>query len=255
MSTAQPDASRPFMIRCPHCRAPLAVRPDWIGRQVTCRECRQPLRVPSPTSEPPKLVPVPLRTHIGPGVRMGFECPRCRSRLEANSDTAGQVARCPSCGARFQVPEYDGRIGQAGKVRLLDDNDQDPTPLHAYAACGHLAPHIRPGPDGQPRIECPQCQALSDISANNCTRCGTPFTMDGVTNPTQHAGQNFAIASLVLGLLSLPLLAILLPAVLAVVLGVVSWFQRGTPAPSAGALVGMISGAVSLSLGVLHYLV
>lgn len=34
-----------------------------------------------------------------------FQCPRCRKGLSTPADKAGQSAKCPSCGAAFQVPQ------------------------------------------------------------------------------------------------------------------------------------------------------
>lgn len=250
MSSADAEASRRFTLICPKCERPIAVRAAWIGTEVRCPHCSAVMGVPSPRAggQPVRgsLPGLTLQQH-----RFSFICPRCESLLESQPEQSGRTGTCPTCGARFVVPPYQGARDVLRPAALIDSDDQDPTPLHAYAASGHQAPRIHRGADGTPEIECPRCGRRSDITANNCSACRAPFTIEGVPTVQTVQGDALGTASLVLGIVGIPLCALLVPAGLAVVLGLASWLRRSRSRPSGHALAGIVLGLASLGLGLL----
>jgi hypothetical protein len=103
---------------------------------------------------------------------------------------------------------------------------------------------------------CPQCQLSNPPGAAACARCGTDLRGGGAFAYTAAAGgqrKGLAIASLVLGLLSLPTLGILgVGALAAIVLGIVALVKAGrSPAEFGGkgmAIGGIVCAALSLIL-------
>ena len=169
---------------------------------------------------------------------------------------AAQEGQCPTCGNNITIPILD-RYG-----RLIDPKSgqiikQDPHPVHAYAAAGERAPSILRQPDGGQTIQCPRCSAVSPVTANNCKSCGMPFTMEGTTLEAAGASNGFCVASLVLGIIGIPTFFLLLPALLAMVLGGVG-LQRVSSAGGQGggkgmAIAGMICGAIGCVFGAMYH--
>ena len=46
-----------------------------------------------------------------------FVCPRCRTKLKVDDDLAGQVAACPGCGRKLDVPQATAQVKSATKRR------------------------------------------------------------------------------------------------------------------------------------------
>jgi DNA-directed RNA polymerase subunit RPC12/RpoP len=253
MLPANPDAQDCFTLLCLKCGRPIAAQRGWVGQEVQCPHCAAPLCVPPPRDDGQPVRAIPPR--IVPPLRFNFACPRCESQLESDTGPMGQVGKCPTCGARFVIPRFSPGTGVSDVAKLIDANDQDPTPMHAYAASGHQAPRIRREADGTLKIECPRCGHPCDVAADNCAACGVPFTMEGVPRTRLGGGSALATASLVLGLLALPLCLLLVPAALAVALGLTSWLRRWERRPAGQAIAGMILGIISLLLGALSYLI
>jgi len=185
------------------------------------------------------------------GRRYGFLCSYCSSRLEAVESMAAQQGTCPTCGNTIVIPILDSR------GRLIDPTTnevikQDPHPVHAYAAAGHRAPKIVTDPAGNSAIECPRCRRMNAISGNNCLGCGLPFTMDGTMGDAISGTNTWAIASLVLGIVSLPGGFCLggVPPVLAIIFGGIALRGMGrTSSPQSGqgmAIAGIILGVIGL---------
>ena len=187
------------------------------------------------------------------GRRYGFLCNYCSSRLEATESMAGQSGTCPTCGNTILIPILDHR------GRLIDPTTgqivkQDPHPVHAYAAAGHRAPQIVAINEGADRkIRCPRCQRDNPLSANNCAGCGLPFTMDGTVGDAISGTNTWAVASLVLGIVSLVGAGcFIVPPILAIIFGFIALRGgRQTSSPQAGnglAIAGVIMGFVALAL-------
>ena len=96
------------------------------------------------------------------------------------------------------------RTGLALGAGDSGEADQDPTPVHAYAAAGDKAPEIVHLKDAGQAIVCPRCDATSDIEQNYCEACGFPFTMEGANRAAHSTADGYAVASFVVGLISLP---------------------------------------------------
>ena len=101
--------------------------------------------------------------------------------------------------------------------------EQDPHPVHAYAAAGERAPLILRAKDGKQTIKCPRCGGLSPITANNCKGCGMPFTMEGTTLEAAGTSNGFCVASLVLGIIGLPAACTVIPPILALIFGIIGY--------------------------------
>ncbi len=139
-----------------------------------------------------------------PSLRFNFSCRACGSVLEALSAQCGTPGRCPTCAAVFNIPRVDPRTGLALGTGDSGETKQDPTPVHAYAAAGDKAPEIVHLEGAGQAIVCPRCAATSDIEQNYCAACGFPFTIEGANRAAQSSADGYAVASFVVGLVSLP---------------------------------------------------
>ncbi len=242
--TEQPPPTR-FKLICLRCDRPMLARSEWIGREVQCPHCASVLRVPPP---PPDGRPVTAQEPSrSPRRRFNFTCPRCGCVLEAHTGMSGSRGTCPTCAAVFSVPYVNPDTGEPDPISSFETETDERAPLHAYAASGHQAPILHRGVDGEMQIECPRCQARSPIEADACVRCGAPFTLEGAATAAKIERDNWASASLILGVISLPTFFLWLPAVLAVAFGLRSIL---TALHSGGvqtiAIVGVALGSISL---------
>jgi ribosomal protein L40E len=145
--------------------------------------------------------------------------------------------------------------------RLIDPKTrqiikQDPHPVHAYAAAGERAPTIVRKDKAQ-YIICPRCRAQSPISSNNCKSCGMPFTMEGTTLQAAGASNGFCVASLVLGIISIPASCAVFPPALAIIMGIVGYNQASKQEGGGGkgmAIAGIILGVIGAVLALQFYL-
>jgi ribosomal protein L40E len=166
---------------------------------------------------------------------------------------AAQEGQCPTCGNQITIPILD-RYGRLIDPKTRQIIKQDPHPVHAYAAAGARAPQIRRSKEGKQMIVCPRCRANSPITANNCSSCGMPFTMEGTTLEATGSNNGYCVASLVLGIIGLPALIIVIPAILAIILGIVGLRQVSDPdCPTRGgrgmAIAGIVCGSIACLIG------
>ncbi|MGH7180242.1 MAG: DUF4190 domain-containing protein [Tepidisphaeraceae bacterium] len=265
---------------CQVCKKPLSAEPEQAGQLVRCPNCLSTLRVPGEAAAVPAVAgaaveqssgtksseqrPAIRRAQIPPhfrspggGKRYGFNCAFCSSRLEATESMAGQEGQCPTCGSTIVIPIQDryGRLIDPMTGKVIK---QDPHPVHAYAAAGMRAPQIIRRNDGSQMIQCPRCGTQSPVSSNNCKSCGMPFTMEGTTLEASGASNGFCVASLVLGIIGIPAGCALIPALLAIIFGMVGYNQvikSGLDHRGKGmAIAGMICGGLGLMFGAWIYL-
>ena len=269
---------------CHVCRTQLSADDAQAGQLVRCPTCLTTLRVPAgqvqpaaatvgavagtgagaypgmqaaaggggggtATMAPPRpYAPTSGAPRPSVGKRYGFNCGYCSSRLEANESMAAQEGQCPTCGNNITIPILD-RYGRLIDPKTRQIIKQDPHPVHAYAAAGERAPRILRSNDGRQTIVCPRCQAMSPISANNCKSCGMPFTMEGTTLEASGTSNGFCVASLVLGIISLPAFCAIIPAVLAIIFGVIGYNQVTRSGAEGGgkgmAIAGIVCGIAS----------
>jgi DNA-directed RNA polymerase subunit RPC12/RpoP len=247
---------------CHACQTQLSAEQSYAGALMRCPTCFSAVRVPgqaaavavgaggaSGEAAAPiaPSVPPPLGRGIASGRRYGFNCGYCSSRLEANESMAAQEGQCPTCGNNITIPILD-RYGRLIDPKTRQIIKQDPHPVHAYAAAGERAPQIIRRDDGSQVIQCPRCQAVNPISGNNCKGCGMPFTMEGTTVDASGGSNGFCVASLVLGIISIPGACMLVPALLAVVFGIIGYNQVSKAGPDASgkgmAIAGIVCGLV-----------
>lgn len=252
MVAANEESAGAFVMACLHCGRRLTAQRAWAGREVRCPHCARVFRIPpAPGTDRPVRAPFPS---LEPRVRFHFGCPRCQSLLEAHAGMCGEPACCPTCGARVVVPALNPRTHMPDRAALLDSDDQYPTPMHAYAADGHRAPRLERLSDGTMIIRCPRCGARCAVDADACAACGAPFTIEGAPTATGSSDDSRAVAALVLGFISLPLCKLLVPAAVAVVLGVMSLHVGSDRKASGVGIVGLILGIVALAAGVALWL-
>lgn len=191
-----PQETTLIELSCTRCGCVLSAKPEQLGRTVACPQCRHQFVLESPA-----------RSRVDPSdVRpFHFQCLRCGSVLEARANQACQRGKCPTCDAVFQVPEMDPRTGLARANADPGADGENPTPVHAYAAAGNMAPKIIRESDDSLLIECPRCGEREDISANNCSACGLPFTIEGVSAVAVTTGSSEGKTALLLAVLGLPL--------------------------------------------------
>ncbi|MCS7034962.1 MAG: DUF4190 domain-containing protein, partial [Phycisphaerae bacterium] len=167
----------------------------------------------------------------------------------ATESMAGTEGQCPTCGLDITIPILDS-YGRVVEVRPIKHPLQDPHPVHAYAASGKQAPRIVRLSDGAQHIQCPRCGTFSAITSDNCRACGRPFTIEGTIAEGVEGSNGYAVASLVLGILSLPTFCTGVVPLLAIVFGLVG-YQQSPPGEGGGrgmAVAGMICGGISLIL-------
>lgn len=243
-----------FQLDCPKCSRPVTATGELTGRTVACPHCALHFVIPAP-GQPPLVLGRPDAPRHRESLRFTFSCQRCNSILEGSSDLCGDLGRCPTCGAVFNVPQVDRQTGLPTGPAVVADDGQLPTPVHAYAAAGDKAPQIRRADDGELSIVCPRCSTQMPVDANLCTNCGIPFTIEGAAEITGTApsGNGLAIAALCVGIASVPLfmLAVVLGPV-AIGLGVAG-LRRARRLGSTGqgrsmAVAGIICGLVSLAI-------
>jgi DNA-directed RNA polymerase subunit RPC12/RpoP len=243
---AAPETEQ-FTIVCRDCRRPMKARRAWEGRDVQCPYCSSVVRVPAPPSESRAVQAG--RPVLGPKLEFNFGCPRCQTLLESHTGLSGQPGRCPACGARVVVPEVNRRTGRPRRAQLLDDGGEDPTPIHAYAASGLQAPRIFRRADGTQVIECPRCSETCPVDAESCPACGTPFTADAAPSIPSYKSTHRAQIALVLGLVSLPLCMLFVPALAAIAFGALSLRLGAGRHPPVAGIVGIALGVISLAGG------
>jgi ribosomal protein L40E len=240
------DAQAGQLVRCPTCRS--AVRVPGSAAPATADKATSSQRPPVPSS--------PFKSMPGnAGKRYGFNCPYCSSRLEATEAQAAQEGNCPTCGNMITIPILD-RYGRLIDPKTRQIIKQDPHPVHAYAAAGERAPQIVRKEKGQ-FIICPRCRAQSPISANNCKSCGMPFTMEGTTLQAAGASNGFCVASLVLGIISIPASCAVFPPALAIIMGIVGYNQAMKQEGGGGkgmAIAGIVLGVIGAILAMRMYL-
>ncbi len=211
----------------------------------------QPERSSPPDGTPP----------IAPSLRFNFSCRLCGSVLEALIAQSGTPGRCPTCAAVFHVPGVHPRTGLAlGAGAGTGDSgetEQDPTPVHAYAAAGDKAPEIVHVDGAGWAIVCPRCAATSDIERNYCAACGFPFTMEGANRAAQSTADGYAVASFVVGLISLPvcICAGAYGGIGALVAGILGWTSLTRVRPIGSARRGRAWAIAGLSLAVVGLVV
>lgn len=244
MSPATPEAAERFTIICLRCDRPVIARRTWVGREVHCPHCYSVIRVPAaPADGRPVRADGP---NVSTKLAFNFACPRCDCLLEAHTGMSGQFGMCPTCAARFRVPHLRGRSGVPQKAELVEGVVDTPTPLHAYAASGHQAPRIVQTDDGLAVIECPRCNAHNAIDADNCAACGAPFTMEAAATIGKLHRDRWAKSSLGLGVVGVLAFPVMLPAAVAVWLGLRSVMFAGSERRSVYGFVGLTLGLLSL---------
>ena len=146
------------------------------------------------------------------------------------------------------------------------DRSQDPANHQTGPASGPcvrgggiVRAKIRRAKDGKQLIICPRCSANSPITANNCKSCGMPFTMEGTTLEAAGANSGFCVAALVLGIIGIPTFFFVIPALLAIIFGIIGLKQIGKPeAATRGgrgmAIAGIVCGSISCLIAVFAFL-
>jgi DNA-directed RNA polymerase subunit RPC12/RpoP/ribosomal protein L40E len=261
---------------CHVCQTPLSAEEPQAGQLVRCPTCSTTLRVPASTPSmqtigagvgsgdsfsPPPAAPRSGAFNQMSGVRSGgrrygFNCGYCSSRLEATEAMGAQDGQCPTCGNNITIPILD-RYGRLIDPKTRQIIKQDPHPVHAYAAAGDRAPQIIRQKDSKQIIVCPRCKGASPISANNCKACGMPFTMEGTTLEAAGSSNGFCVASLVLGIIGLPVFCTVITPILAVVFGIVGYNQVSKTSSEGGgrgmAIAGMICGGIGCLMALWMY--
>lgn len=204
----------------------------------------------------PGNAPVKAKLPSGGGHRLfRFACGRCRSLLEAHTGMCYTQAQCPSCGARFEVPGIDARTGMTPATVEIEDDGENPMPLHAYGASGGLAPRIINLTDGNSLIECPQCKMMNPMDSNACSSCHLPFTLEGAQRMSNVDGAAVAAAmgATMLGLVgaaSYFAWPLALGGLLAIPLGWFAYSRFAGAWISAISIVGMGLGFISIAVAV-----
>ena len=264
---------------CQVCQTQLSAEESQAGTLVRCPTCLSTLKVPVPqrsaelvgagavgpvagpgTSLPPRQNFGSLLGSTGRGSggkRYGFNCAYCSSRLEATESMAAQDGQCPTCGNTITIPILD-RYGRLIDPKTRQVIKQDPHPVHAYAAAGDRAPRILRQPGGSQNIQCPRCQSVSPITANNCKACGMPFTMEGTTLEASGASNGFCVASLVLGIIGIPAFCAVVPSLLAIIFGAIGYNQVSKADVQSGgkgmAIAGIICGVIGCIISAMAFL-
>ncbi len=224
---------------CLRCDRVLRAKTQWEGREANCPFCGSVIRVPAPPAPGQITRAKPPSTSRR---AFNFPCPHCETMLEADTGLIGEAASCPTCAARFRVPPLSGMRRMPAPAEILSAPEATLQPAHAFAASGAQAPQIERAADGGSYIRCPSCNALSDIDADACEGCNTPFTMEGASSTTKVRGSSDAVAALVAGIISLPLFFAVIPGLLAI------WFGGRSVASTNLTRVPLMAG-IGFALG------
>jgi len=170
---------------------------------------------------------------------------------------AAQEGQCPTCGNNITIPILDryGRLIDPVTKQIIK---QDPHPVHAYAAAGERAPKIIRQSSGAQTIQCPRCNAVSTITANNCKSCGMPFTMEGTTLEASGTSNGFCVASLVLGIIGMPTGCIFITPVLGLIFGIVGLNQVSKGGEGSGrgmAIAGICCSVIGMGIGLWWWMI
>ena len=233
-----------YQVTCPKCRANIGIMAVQVGHPTRCPHCHTNFSVANPTERDPSI---PL------GKVFSFRCSQCSCRLEAYTGMVGQSGQCPTCAAEFRVPAPNTEAVRTGGTQPESEYAQ---PVHAYAAAGGRAPKIIRLADDRQAIQCPRCGQVNDVTRNNCAQCAAPFTLDGAEQgPAPQAGGGFGLASLILGLISVPGGMLIVPPILAIVFGLLAFRE-----PAAGTssrwqpILGIVLGALGLAIAAAYYI-
>jgi hypothetical protein len=237
-----------YQVTCPKCRANIGLMAVQVGLPTHCPHCKTTFSVADPTERDPSI---PL------GKVFSFHCAQCQCRLEAHTGMVGQAGQCPTCAAEFRVPPPDSDAVRTGGTKPETEYAQ---PVHAYAAAGARAPKIVHLQDGQTAIQGPRCGTINDVDRNNCRQCAAPFTLEGAAQgsavPDASDGGGFGLASLILGIISVPGSMLVLPPILAIVFGILALRHKSPPgAPMRWQpMVGLVLAVLGVVIAVAMYL-
>ena len=242
-----------FVIDCPACRKGVTATPELVGRVMSCPHCAEYFTIPEDGAAPVCIAaPSYNRSSVVGRTRFTFSCRRCGSILEGRGELGGKHGRCPTCGAVFVIPEVDALTGLPVDRNSVEPDQQNPTPMHAYATAGSNAPTIQRRHDGTQVIICPRCKREMPVEADTCKSCGIPFTMDGADAITRAAplGNGLATASLTVGILALLTPCLPGAGLIAVGLGIAGLLRANRSGPErigrGVAIAGIACGAVAL---------
>jgi len=88
----------PILVKC-DCGKQMRVVDDQAGRRVKCPGCGEVLTVPRPAEpEPAPVVAAP------PGM-LDFKCDQCGKAMQARTEHAGKLVKCPGCEAKVRIPK------------------------------------------------------------------------------------------------------------------------------------------------------
>lgn len=241
-----------FALLCIRCQRTMIGRPEWAGREVQCPYCASTLVVPDEVE--PGRVTRALPPSMTPREFFYFPCARCGTLVEAHTGMSGHSGSCPACAARLEIPFIDDR-GHPLPATILDGEVELPTPMHAYAASGDQAPRLIRAETGETIIECPRCKGLNSIEADACVGCGAPFTSEGTVTSDRIARDSLCTAALAAGVISIPLTALFVPALIAIGCWVAAVARaEGRPTPLSGR-IGAGLGALSILGGAAVWLI
>lgn len=248
------------IVECPICGTAVSTERTAIGRTVVCPHCETRFPVPSKDFAPHLIDLTKTTTEAGAGaIRFHFQCVRCGVLLEGISQLCGKQGRCPTCGVVFIVPGVNLRTGAVTDPPAILRDDQLPTPLHAYAASGELAPKLIRIEDGEHVIECPRCRRRSQVDANVCNACGAPFTLEGAASTADFKPSHsnlLARAALGVGLASIPTFQFPILGVIAIGMGwaaMIRFKHRVSRRERNAAIAGTICGSIVILLAILRH--
>ena len=85
-----------------------------------------------------------------------------------------------------------------------------------------------------------------------------PFTMEGTTLEASGQSNGFCVASLVLGIIGIPAGCAIVPALLAIIFGIIGLNQISKSGSEAGgkgmAIAGIICGGIGCVIGVMYHM-
>lgn len=110
------------------------------------------------------------------------------------------------------MPMVDSVTGRAVSDADPGDDGELPTPVHAYAAAGDMAPIIVRKGDDSLFIRCRLCDHENPVDADCCDRCGRPFTLEGAESnlPSLWSGPGNLVFLFFMSVMAAVVLAILL---------------------------------------------
>jgi len=177
-------------VTCPSCQHKFWLDEGEMGNRQVCPSCNSPFfagksvaeaRMSASSAAAAAAQPSYAKTMIGESAPpIKYNCPRCKTALEAASIEAGTKKNCPNCTQRHQVPaqaklESMAPAPNLNKTMLAgDESAAPPRPPIKYNCPNCKKEFESPADQAGTKKNCPSCNQRFQIPAAPLAGPGTP---------------------------------------------------------------------------------